>query len=553
MTTLRRATTWRKPRSLPGTPSGLSGQLGRTARWMRSRCLGVRSSLTRPGSGHRRRRSCSLPLAAALTVALLAAACGSGGETSVTEASPGQPAAPASPQTPEDAASTDADPTEQGDPAGTDSEAPLPPNVTPTLQAPGSSEGVDPPATSATGGEGTQPPAPPPPEPPPPPPEPQPTIGFDGSSIKLGYLTDFTGSLAILGIPLLSGAQAYWAWVNDSGGIAGKYPVELITGDTKDQVDSTITEYQRIKGDVVMFAEVLSTPPTQALLEFLKEDGVVAVPGSLAGAWAREPLLLPTGAAYEYEAINLADWYLNASGMANPADVYCVVYVNDKYGRDSLEGLEFAMENLGLELVERQTINRGDRAFTAQVTAFSDAGCTVIFALTVPVEQNSILAEAQSQGLEPVWLGLLPTYLNILGAGRPDLWANYYVAIDSPNLNDTSVPGMAKFLERYEQYGEGTVDTFKLSGYVQSIAVHALLELAAQKGDFSREGIRAAMAELGEVELEGLMAENYVYGTPENRRPASAVRIFQYDQTQPPNFLREIMIWDSQLTEEFAL
>lgn len=509
----------------------------------RSRCPGVRSSLTRSGAEHCR-RSGSL-LAVVLTVALLAAACGSGGETSATEGgSPSQPEAPASPQAPEDDAPTDTTLARQ-DPDGTDSEAPSPPSATPT-SAPGSGEGTELTTTSATGEGGAQPP-------PPPPPEPQPTIGFDGSSIKLGYLTDFTGSLAILGIPLLSGAQAYWAWVNDNGGIAGKYQVELITGDTKDQVDSTITEYQRIKGDVVMFAEVLSTPPTQALLEFLKEDGVVAVPGSLAGAWASEPLLLPTGAAYEYEAINLADWYVNASGMANPADVYCVVYVNDKYGRDSLEGLEFAVENLGLELAERQTINRGDRAFTAQVTAFSDAGCTVIFALTVPVEQNSILAEAQSQGLEPVWLGLLPTYLNILGAGRPDLWANYYVAIDSPNLNDTSVPGMAKFLERYEQYGEGAVDTFKLSGYVQSIAVHDLLELAAQKGDFSREGIRAAMAELGEVELEGLMAENYVYGTPENRRPTSAIRIFQYDQTQPPNFLREITIWDSPLTEKFPL
>ena len=96
--------------------------------------------------------------------------------------------------------------------------------------------------------------------------------------------------------------------------MAGKYRVELVVGDTKDSEAQTVQEYQRIKDDVVMFSEVLSTPPTQALLEFLNEDGVVAVPGSLAGAWAREPLLLPNGAAYEFEAINLADWYVNHSG-----------------------------------------------------------------------------------------------------------------------------------------------------------------------------------------------------------------------------------------------
>ena len=477
-------------------------------------------------------------LAACAAVVLLASACGAADE---------QSSAPPAPPAGETTTTADTSP----------------PPAAPTPPATGE-EQTTPPATGEPGGEqpvtttseeGTaSPPAPAPaPEPPSPPPPPSPTIGFDGNTIKLGYLTDSSGSLALLGVPLLAGAQAYWGWVNSNGGIAGEYEVELVVGDTKDQVNTTVTEYQRIKGDVVMFAEVLSTPPTQALLEFLKEDGVAAVPGSLAGAWSREALLLPTGAAYEYEAINLADWYVNASNLATPDDVYCVVYVNDKYGRDSLRGLEFAIDRLGLELAERVTINRGDSAFTAQVTALSDAGCTVVFAITVPLEQNSILSEADGQGFKPVWLGLLPTYLNLFAGGRPDLYEKYYVAVDSPNLNDMSVPGMAKFLERFAEFGEGDVNTFNLSGYVQSIAVHDLLELAVEMGDLSREGIRAAMAALGEVDVDGLMAENYVYGRPEDRRPASAVRIFQYEQTQPPNYLREITIWDSQLNDDFDL
>ncbi len=324
-------------------------------------------------------------------------------------------------------------------------------------------------------------------------------------------------------------------------------------GDTKDSEGQTVQEYQRLKSDVVMFAEVLSTPPTQALLEFLNEDGIVAVPGSLAGAWAREPLLLPNAAAYEYEAINLAEWYVNLSGLASPSDVYCAVYVNDKYGKDSLRGLEFAADRLGFTLVELQTINRGDRAFTAQVTAFTDAGCTVIFAITVPTEQHAMLAEASSQGLDPVWLGLLPAYLNLFAAGNPDLYAKFYIALDSPELSDTSAPGIARFHERFERYGSGSISTFVLSGYFQQISVHALLDKAASLGDFSREGIRHAMAQLGEVDLDGLAAENYVYGLPEDRRPTSAVRIKVFDPTLPPNFLRDVMIVDSPLNEEFDL
>ena len=479
----------------------------------------------------RRLTSRSRWVALIAVILLLAAACG--GEDGTTAVPPPPEPAPApseSPPPPEPAPA----------PAGEDPPPP-PPEPAP---APAADDAAPAP----------EPPPPPPEAPPAPPPVPQPTAGFDGETLTLGYLVDQSGPLAIIGGPLLAGSQLYWDWVNDElGGIAGKYRVELAVGDTKDSEGQTVQEYQRLKDDVVMFAEVLSTPPVQALLEFLSEDGIVAVPGSLAGAWAREPLLMPSGAAYEYEAINLADWYVNHSGLASPSDVYCAVYVNDKYGRDSLRGVEFAADRLGFSLAETQTINRGDRAFTAQVAAFADAGCTVIFAITVPTEQHAMLAEAASQGLDPVWLGLLPTYLNLFAAGAPDLYAKYYVALDSPEYTDTSVPGIAKFHERFERYGSGSISTFILSGYFLQISVHVLLEKAAELGDFSREGIRNALAQLGEVDLDGLAAENYVYGTPENRRPTSAVRIKVFDPTRPPVFLRDVMIVDSPLNDEFDL
>ena len=71
-------------------------------------------------------------------------------------------------------------------------------------------------------------------------------------------------------------------------------------------------------------------------------------------------------------------------------------------------------------------------------------------------------------------------------------------------------------------------------------------------GDLGRDGLQAALAGLGEVELDGL-ADNYVYGTPENRVPARAVRIFKFDADSPPNLLVEVANIESPLTEEFEL
>ena len=111
---------------------------------------------------------------------------------------------------------------------------------------------------------------------------------------------------------------------------------------------------------------------------------------------------------------------------------------------------------------------------------------------------------------------------------------------------------MAKLVDRWETFGRGQINTFSLAGYLQSIPVHALLEKAVARGDLSREGMQTAYAGLGEVELEGL-ADNYVYGTPENRVPSAGVRIFHFDEENPPNLLTEVAFVESPLIEQFPL
>ncbi|MDH4169618.1 MAG: ABC transporter substrate-binding protein [Acidimicrobiia bacterium] len=384
--------------------------------------------------------------------------------------------------------------------------------------------------------------------------DPEPAPGFDGETIKLGYLTDESGPLAILGVPLTTGSQIYWDYVNEElGGVGGRYQVELATGDTKDDPSSAVQEYQRLKDDSVLFAQILSTPPTQAVLEFLKEDNIVGVPGSLAGTWANEAVLMPNGAAYEYEMINIADWFVNDSGLGGVDTVQCVVSVNDLYGEVGLDGLEYAAGELGFELTEKRTMNRNDTDFAATVSALDQAGCEAVYAITVPREQSTMMAEAATQGFDPIWLGALPSYLSLLAGPN---FEKFYVALDNPDFNDTSVPGMVDFLERFETYKPDSgaePNSFFFSGYYQQIAVHALLEKAVELGDLSREGIANAMTQLGEVETDGLTAENYVYGAPEDRIPTSASRIFVYDPDNPPNLLTELALLDSELNDGYEL
>ena len=59
--------------------------------------------------------------------------------------------------------------------------------------------------------------------------------GFDLSAgtIKVGQMTALSGPLAPSSNEQVAGQQAYWDVVNDKGGIAGKYKVQVVTADNQ--------------------------------------------------------------------------------------------------------------------------------------------------------------------------------------------------------------------------------------------------------------------------------------------------------------------------------
>ena len=308
--------------------------------------------------------------------------------------------------------------------------------------------------------------------------------GFDGEAIRLGYLSN-RGAETDRGVYYNNGATAYWHWLNGQGGIAGRYLVyqELADNGGGDP-DTVVSEYERIKDKVVMFGQIQSTPPTKTLLESLKQDNIIAVPGSWAGEFAGERVLLPVGAAYEYQMINLVDWFASASGLAGSDAVHCAAYIGDSYGESGMRGVRYAVSQLGAELAAEQPIERGTTDFSSHVTALQEAGCTAVYLIAIPSETDHLLAQAAAEDFQPYWLASLPSYLNTLGQARPELYEKFHIALDSPNLSDTSVPAIAEFHDRFKSaFGsDEEVNSFHLAGYVQSIAAHALLEKSGGAG-----------------------------------------------------------------------
>jgi ABC-type branched-subunit amino acid transport system substrate-binding protein len=359
--------------------------------------------------------------------------------------------------------------------------------------------------------------------------------GFDGETIRLGVVTPTSGPVAIIGEPLTNGNRAYWDYVNEElGGVGGQYQVELVIEDSAYDAPTAVQKYNQIKGDVVMFNQLLGTPIVNALLEQLVADDIVAQPASLDSFWVREQNLLPIGAPYQIQAINGVDWYVTEGG-GSPDSAICTLRQDDPYGEAGQAGVDFALEELGIELTEEVTFPLGNPDFTTQITQLQGAGCEMVWLTSTPTDTGSALGKAAELSYAPRWMAQSPTWIGLFVDSPllPYLQENFTWVSEGPEYGDESVPGMSELLRIQETYAPGQEpDIYFNFGYNEAKAVHQVLEQAVEMGDLSHDGIVEAMNSIDALEFDGLLGE-YGWGAPDDRNPPRANSIFEVDPNKP--------------------
>ena len=386
-----------------------------------------------------------------------------------------------------------------------------------------------------------------------PPPEPTPVPGFDGSTIRVGVLSDLTGPAGIIGVPLTAGGQVYYDYINSQGGIAGRYMIETDEQDHQYMPPTALQAYNSIKDDVVLIGQLLGTPITNAVLESLKQDNIVAAPASLDSFWVREQNLLPIGSPYQIQAINGLDWWINEGG-GNVNQTYCTFVQDDPYGEAGQEGVEFAAAELGFTVTETARYVSGDADFSAQIQQLSNAGCEVVYFVALPQVTGGALGVAASTGFAPTWISASPTWVNILALSplAEYLQQTMIIVGEGSTWGDTDVEGMGPMLERLAEFApDQGPDYYFTFGYLQAHAVVQVLEAAVANGDLSRQGIIDAMNSLGEVSFEGL-GGNYFYGAPADRIPSTENTIFKVNPAVPNGVEAEVVGYEASFASDFA-
>jgi len=361
--------------------------------------------------------------------------------------------------------------------------------------------------------------------------------GFDPAKgeIHVGIITPLTGAVAVIGKPLTAGNEVFFKKINDKGGIGGKFKIILDEQDSQYVPQNGVTSYNSIKGNVVLFAQLLGTPVTKAVLPLLKQDNIVAAPASLDADWVREPNLLPIGGPYQIQMINAANFMVtdgNAKGKT-----FCSMIQDDAYGQAGQQGIDFGAKENGYTIKTTAKYAAGNPDFTAQIQQLKGAGCEVVYLVSTPSDTGKALGTAAQLQFTPQWVGQSPSYIGALTAPtsplKDYLAAHFLLISEGTEWGDTSVPGMKTMLDDIAKFKpDQQPDYYFGFGYNEASSVAQLLEKAVSLGDLSRQGIRTAMDKLDKLTFDGLSGD-YKYGPAADREPPRESTMFKINLAKP--------------------
>lgn len=181
--------------------------------------------------------------------------------------------------------------------------------------------------------------------------------GVTADKILLGEAAVFSGPAAQLGIQLRNGILAYFASVNEKGGVNGR-KIELVTEDDGYDPARAPAATRRLIEERKVFALIgyVGTPTGVVHLPVVNQAKVPLV-GMFTGAEAlRVPFsryVFHVRASYYDETDKIVEQALSIGGQK-----IAVFYQDDAYGQAGLKGVEIAMTKRNLKIAALGTVER---------------------------------------------------------------------------------------------------------------------------------------------------------------------------------------------------
>ena len=237
------------------------------------------------------------------------------------------------------------------------------------------------------------------------------TPGVSKAEIVVGSIQDLSGPLASFGKPTRDGMVMRADQANAQGGVQGRKIKLLVEDSAYDTKKAVLAADKLISSDKV-FAVVgtLGATPALATLQAIVDSGALHLFPLTSHHGMFEPFHRLKFAAFtpypDSTRAGLRE-LLKRNGYKRVA----ILYQDDEFGLDILNGTEAALKEANLPLVERTTYKRGATDFASQMQKLKAASPDLIVLATIVRETIGSISEARKIGYTGDFFGSQGSYI----------------------------------------------------------------------------------------------------------------------------------------------
>lgn len=322
--------------------------------------------------------------------------------------------------------------------------------------------------------------------------------GVTADTITIGAFLPLQSGFAAGANQLRDGAEAYFKWVNDNGGIHGRKINWIVENDSYNPQQAVAVARKLVDRDgVFAIVSTIGTVTNLAALPFLVQRGIPVINPAGSNEKLNAPTdkevfgMLPVG---QVIGANMAQYALKKL----KADKVAIFYQNDQFGKDQRDGAVAYLKSNGKTPAAEATYVPSDVDVGAQAVALRDAKPDVVLMFNIVKQGALLLKEAEKLGWKPQFMAMNtmgdPILADLAGSAANGLIVNIMTAVDS--MTDPKVKQANEILAKYAPKTQPGY--YPYLGMAGAIAFHKAAEAAGK--DLTRAKLIAALEGLGKWE-----------------------------------------------------
>ncbi|MGD2187983.1 MAG: ABC transporter substrate-binding protein [Desulfobacterales bacterium] len=216
--------------------------------------------------------------------------------------------------------------------------------------------------------------------------------GVTQNEVKLACLVDFSGPGKYAGPPLAMGAETYIKYINDKGGVHGR-KIKLVVEDNGILPNTTLAAAKKVifKDEIFAIGFNLGSSGSSAIIPLSEENHVVLMPHGANKRFynpGNKWVFVPYATQF-----NMGSRAVEFILEQDPKARIGMIYQDDDYGRDGLEGARAAAKFMKTKLVQEAPYKIGTIDMSPQMRMMKEADVDWILAWTYLPQTGGIMKE----------------------------------------------------------------------------------------------------------------------------------------------------------------